>query len=136
MMSVNYTPHDSAEKIATDVYHLIEAYGWRITCRGPVPDDGWPIDIIAHAIREANKGNRDVLMAGIRMDQKNRDLVAAMALQTAVINAQRDRIAALSDALSRLGEQANSCTFEELGVICAGCRCGRLDAPQHPLEQV
>jgi hypothetical protein len=135
-MSVHYTPHDHAEKIATDVYNLIEAYGWRITCRGPVPDDGWPIDIIAQSIREASKGNRDVAMAGIRMDQKNRDLVAAMALQTAVINAQRDRIAALSDALYRLGARFSSCTFEELGVICEGCQCGRLDAPQHPLEQV
>ena len=45
------TPTERARR----AYYEIEAFGWRIIHAGPgpVPDDGWPIDIIAKAISDA-----------------------------------------------------------------------------------
>jgi len=41
--------------VAREVYRTIDAFGWRIDWPHdrPVPDDAWPIDIIARALRKA-----------------------------------------------------------------------------------
>jgi hypothetical protein len=40
---------------ARAVFRTIEAFGWQITwtSSNPIPDDAWPIDIIARALLEA-----------------------------------------------------------------------------------
>jgi hypothetical protein len=43
------------EERARQVHATIEVFGWKITHSGTVPDDGWPIDIIAKAIRDAEE---------------------------------------------------------------------------------
>jgi len=42
---------------AREVYRTIDAFGWRIDWPHdrPVPDDAWPIDIIAAALRKASE---------------------------------------------------------------------------------
>lgn len=51
-------PVMTPEERARHAYQTIEAFGWSITHRGTVPDDGWPIDIIAKAIRDALSDKR------------------------------------------------------------------------------
>jgi hypothetical protein len=42
---------------AREVYRTIEAFGWDVTWRSstPVPDDAWPIDVIARALLDARE---------------------------------------------------------------------------------
>ena len=42
---------------ARNVYLLMDTFGWSIqwTKDRPIPDDAWPIDIIAKALKEAHK---------------------------------------------------------------------------------
>lgn len=46
---------------AREVYRTIDAFGWRIDWPHDkaVPDDAWPIDIIATALREASETKAD-----------------------------------------------------------------------------
>lgn len=50
-------PKMTPEERARTAYAKMEAFGWKISHPGPVPDDGWPIDIIAKAIRDALADN-------------------------------------------------------------------------------
>lgn len=49
------TPEQTPQQRAKLAYDTITAFGWHVSweSRNLIPDDAWPIDIIARAIREA-----------------------------------------------------------------------------------
>jgi hypothetical protein len=207
-------PPDTLEDRAVRIYRMIEGVGWNISKRGPIPDDGWPIDIIKREIEaivgEHGRWLRE-LLAEIRIrddtiavfQQRERRLEdyiaqideridaydrimneiyfqatgedepeggaaknvreacrliedamgvppnvgdswmvavistviesATAPLKDAVESADRviddlnRRLALFEAEIVRLGEQGNSCTYDVLDKICAGCKCGRAD---------
>lgn len=46
-------PPETPEERARHAMSVIQAFGWEVRHYGAVPADGWPIDIIAKAIRDA-----------------------------------------------------------------------------------
>jgi hypothetical protein len=62
---------------ARAAYATIEAYGWQVHHRGPgpVPDDGWPIDIIAKAIHDV-VDDRKKLIGALSVAVLGLDLMA------------------------------------------------------------
>jgi uncharacterized coiled-coil protein SlyX len=136
-------PPDTLEDRAVRIYRMIEGVGWNISKRGPVPDDGWPIDIIKREI-EAIVGEHGrwlaELMAEIKirddtitffqgrvcgLEDRIADLEMAVESSDYVIDRLNQRLALFEAEIVRLGEQGNSCTYDVLDKICAGCKCGR-----------
>jgi hypothetical protein len=48
-----YRPNMTPDERARHAIATMQAFGWHIQHHGHIPDDGWPVDIIANAIKDA-----------------------------------------------------------------------------------